>query len=151
MNDIAKELLEAKGIFNLAVIEVATGKILHLFEENNLVVTLGHTNIAKLLGGNVAGKAITDIALGTNGAVPALTDNAITGMFNKPVTGVTYPEANSVRYSWAVEDTEANGMTIKEFGLLNGDGVLCARKVRTDIVKTSAVRLVGTWKITINS
>lgn len=148
---MTKELLNAKGIFCLAVIEVATGKTIELFEENNLVVTLGHTNIARLLGGDTAGKAITQIAVGTNGTAPTLADNGLTGMFSKAVIGATYPEANSIRFSWAIEDTEANGMTIKEFGLLNVNGVLCARKVRTDIVKTSAVRLVGTWKITINS
>jgi hypothetical protein len=147
-----KDLLNAKGVFGFTILDAKTGDILQKYEDNNLVVTLGHGNIAKLLGGNPSGLAITKIALGTNGTPPALTDNTITGAFTKSITAVSYPDTNSVRFSWEIDATEANGMTIREFGLLTSSDVLCARKVRDgEIVKTAAVRLVGTWKITINS
>lgn len=146
-----KNLIEATGIFNLQVLDVKTNKVIDNYTEKNLVVTLGHTNIARLLGGHTDGLAISKIALGTNGTDPVLTDSTITAAFIKNISGVAYPEANSVRFSWEVDSTEANGMTIREFGLLTSANTLCARKVRTDIVKTSAVRLIGTWKITINS
>lgn len=146
------DILKAKGLFTLQVIDAKTAAVIDSFEDNNLVVTLGHGNIAQLLGGNPAGLAISKIALGTSGTTPALTDTAITGAFSKAITGVAYPDANSVRFSWEIDATEANGMTIREFGLLTSGDVLCARKIRDgEIVKTSAVRLVGTWKITINS
>lgn len=146
-----QENLKVTGCFYVEVIDAASGLILDEFQESNLVVTLGHTNLAKLLGGNASGKKIDRIAIGTNGDTPTLTDTTIAGMFSKAVTDVTYPEANSVRFAWAIAADEANGMVIKEFGLLNVDGVLCARKVRTEIVKTDSVRLVGSWKITFNS
>jgi hypothetical protein len=145
-----KDGINARGDFSLQVLDAITGDCLEKFEEKNLVVSLGHSNIAKLLGGDVAGTAIAKIAVGTNGTAPALGDSSLTNMFSKPISGVAYPEANSVRFSWSIDATESNGITIREFGLLNAANTLCARKVRTDIVKTSAVRLVGTWKISIN-
>ncbi|UAY56274.1 hypothetical protein [Arachidicoccus terrestris] len=120
-------------------------------QENNLVVTLGKTNIAKLLGGNSAGKAITKIGIGTNATVAAPGDSALTDMFSKSVDSVSFPEANSVQFNFDLNNDEGNGITIREFGLLNADNILCARKVRTgEIEKTDAIRIVGSWKITIN-
>jgi len=148
---MVREGIKTTGSFSLQVIDTASGACIEKFEENNLVVTLGHTNIAKLLGGNAAGKAITKIAVGTNGTAPAIGNTGLTGMFSKALSTVTYPEANSIQFGWTILDSEANGMTILEFGLLNSDNVLFARKVRSAIVKTSAVSLVGTWKLTINS
>lgn len=143
------EVLHGTGMFHVDVID-AGGNIIETYEEKNLVVTLGKTNITKLLGGDAAGKKISKIAIGTSNTAPAITDTALTGMFSKDIAGVTYPDGNSVLFSWTLETTEGNGITIREFGLLNDSGVLCARKVRTDIVKTSAVKLVGSWKISIN-
>lgn len=119
--------------------------------ESNLVVTLGKTNITHLLGGNAAGKRISHIAVGTNGAAAVIEDNTLTNMFSKLVDSATYPDSLSVQFNFDIDNDEANGITIREFGLLNEDGVLCARKIRTgEIVKTSAIRILGSWKITIN-
>ncbi|KQC02107.1 hypothetical protein [Pedobacter sp. Hv1] len=148
---MAKDGIKATGSFSLQIIDKRTGKCLEKFKENNLVLTLGHSNIAKLLGGNAAGKPITKIAVGTNGTSPALGNSSLTDVFSKSLTGVTYPTSNSTRFEWTILDSEANGMTIREFGLLNVDNVLFARKVRSEIVKTDAVSLVGTWTVTINS
>lgn len=143
------EVLNGTGMFHVDVIDSA-GNVIEVYEEKNLVVTLGKTNVTKLLGGDAAGKKISKIAIGTSNTAPAITDTTLTGMFSKNITSVSYPDSNSVLFSWTLETTEGNGITIREFGLLNDDGVLCARKVRTDIVKTSAVKLVGSWKISIN-
>ena len=145
-----EEVKMVTGNFFMEILHSETGEKLSSFEEKNLVVMLGHGNLAKLLGGSSTGKQIDKIALGTNGNSPTLNDTAITGMFSKNIQSVSYPGNNSVMFNWAINADEANGITIKEFGLLNQDGVLCARKVRTDIVKTSSVRLVGSWTITFN-
>ncbi len=143
--------LNLKGHLLIRVIEVASNKVLQAVEEQNLVLTAGHKNIANLLGGDPSGKAITKIGLGVNGTQAQLTDTALSNPFIKQISSVSYPEANSIKFDWAIDASEANGMTVREFGLLNENDVLCSRKARTDIVKTPAVRLVGTWKIIINS
>jgi len=127
------------------------GTLIDFFEGQNLVVTLGKTNVAKLLGGDAAGKKIEKVSVGTNSTAATVADNTITGAFTKAIDSVTYPDAQSVMYHFDIDNSEANGMTIYEFGLLNTDNVLSARKVRdTPIIKTNAIRIVGTWKITVN-
>ena len=145
----------ATGTFNLQVYE--NGALVHTISEHNLVVTLGHQNMAKLIGGDAAGKKIEKISIGTNGATPAAGDTALTDPFVKGITSATYPDAQSVLFSFDIgnleanKDSQGNDRVIREFGLLNSDNVLCARKVRTgEIIKTDAIRLVGTWKLTFS-
>lgn len=145
------KLYTASGILNLKIFEIATGDLIDEFTGENLVVTNGHTNLAALLGGDIAGKPITKIGLGTNALDTNLTDSSLTAPFYKNISAVSYPSANSVQFYFEINDNEANGKTVTEFGLLTADNVLCARKVRSAITKTSAVRLVGTWKISFNS
>lgn len=145
------EFLTAKGDFFLKVIDVKTGVCLEEYSGKNLVVTLGQGNIAKFLGGSTSGKSISKIGVGTNGTAPALTDTALTAMFSKAINSVSYPEVNTVRFDWEILSGEANGLSIKEFGLLNADNVLIARKIRSEIIKTSAISLTGSWKLSINS
>ncbi|MCG2614910.1 hypothetical protein LZZ85_11480 [Terrimonas sp. NA20] len=119
--------------------------------EPNLVVDLGKTNVAKLLGGDAAGKAVTKFGVGTNAVSAAVGDVGLTGMFSKSIDSVSYPDSRSVMFHFDLDNGEANGISIREFGLLNDSNVLFARKVReAAIVKTNLIRLVGTWKITIN-
>lgn len=138
------------GVFTLQIIEVATGRILEAYEDKNLIVASGQTNVAKLLGGDAAGTKVSKIAMGTGTATPALSDTGLTNTFSKAIDGVTYPTSNSVLFNWSIDATDSNGVTLTEFGLLNDNNVLIARKVREPIVKTSAVRLVGTWTLSFN-
>jgi hypothetical protein len=141
--------IKATGEVNITILK--NGCIVDLIQEKNLVVTLGKTNIAQLIGGHASGKKISKIGIGTNGAAAVAGDTALAGMFSKAVDSVSYPDGLSVRFDFDIDNEEGNGMTIREFGLLNDDNVLCARKVRTgEIVKTNAIRIVGSWKITIN-
>lgn len=142
--------IEAKGFFRIKVIEATTGKVLEDYGDNNLVVTLGKANTAQLLAGAATGKKISKIAVGVGAALPDVSDTALTTPFIKNVDGYSFPATNEVLFSWTIETTEANGLSITEFGLMNDSGVLFARKVRSAIIKSSSIKLVGTWKITIN-
>jgi len=139
-----------KGSFSMQCIDTA-GNVLDELTEHNLVVTLGKTNLCKLMGGDAAGEVINQIAVGEGTTPPAVGDTGpLTNQFKKAVTGATYPDANSVLFSWELDTTEGNGLSITEFGLLNNSDILCARKTRAAIVKTNAFSIVGSWKIYIN-
>lgn len=148
-NDKIKVGQKARGDVNVFIYE--NDKLIEHWSIENLVLTLGKTNISKLLGGDVAGLAISKIGVGENGVGADVADNALTNSFTKALASVTYPDAQSVMFHFDIDNSEANGKTIREFGLLTSANVLCARKVRSaDIIKTAAIRLVGTWKISIN-
>jgi hypothetical protein len=143
------EFIKTTGEVNIKIFR--DNLLIESIEENNLVVTLGKTNITKLLGGDAEGKAIDKISIGTNGNTATADDNTISGAFTKAISSVTYPDAQSVMFHFDIDNAEGNGLTIREFGLLNSNNLLCARKVRdTEIIKNNAIRLVGTWKITVS-
>jgi hypothetical protein len=143
------DAIKATGDFILKVINI-TGEIQETYEAKNLVVELGKTNVAQLIGGHADGLKLTHIAAGENDSQPALDDAAITNPFIKPFDSVTYPDATSVSVHWTLDNNEANGMSLREFGLLTQNNKLFARKVRTEIQKTNQIRLAGTWTININ-
>jgi hypothetical protein len=119
-------------------------------EEHNLIVTVGRTQMARLLSGDLTGKQVTKIAFGTNGTAPALSDTIITNAFRKNLLGFTYPAAGQVRFNWNLSTAEANGMAILEFGLICEDLTLFSRRIRESgkpINKESDISLEGDWTI----
>lgn len=145
--------IKLRGIFRMQCVEKGTGKVLFEMEDNNLVVTTGKTNMVKLLGGDAAGELVDTIGVGTSNTAAAVGDTALTGSFTKALnTGGTSNVygANSVTFGYEIETSEANGMTIWEFGLLNTSGILIARKVLSaSIAKTVSFAITGTWTLTV--
>jgi len=138
--------IKAIGNFQMIVKDLE-GNIIETFEEQNMVVLIGKTNLTKLLGGNVAGKAVTQVAVGTSATAATLGDTGITSAFLKAIDSVSYPDESSVQFHFTIAYSEANGMTIREAGLMLLDNTLFARKTRADFAKTSANELQGLWTI----
>src|SRR5690242_11904975 len=91
----------ANGSFQLSVFE--NGKLVSTISENNLVVTTGQKNVARGLCGDTFYKPITQIGVGTGVISPVLSDTALTApVFTKALVGATYPEDNSVMFSFDI-------------------------------------------------
>lgn len=114
----------------------------------NLVVNLGRSAIATMLGSGNEDKRLTHICFGDNGTPATLTDTTITNEFNKPFDAVDYV-GTSVVFEWNLALGECNGMMLQEFGIRTFDGDLFARTTRAIIEKTPDIQLSGTWTITI--
>lgn len=140
-------------------------EVLWRSETSNLIVTVGKDAMAKLLGGNRA-QTLTKIGFGTSGTPAAISDTALTGVFSKALdqkrysgyTGTWYGNnvnvsSGQIRCEWLLLNTEANGMSIREFGLLFSDDVLFARYLRPPsgspdtILKQADMTLAGAWTI----
>lgn len=144
--------LKIVGRFALKIYH-ADGRLLDDYVGENLVVNQGKDGLAKMLGGDIdvsSGEKVVDtVGFGSSAAPATVTDTVLTGSFEKAITEVTYPAANQINFFWELGLLENNGATIREFGLITGDGGLFARKVRgTDIVKTDVIRLEGNWTVT---
>jgi hypothetical protein len=142
------EVVKLRGEFTL-IIRNKAGKIVERYSDKNLIVNVAKTSLARLLGGDGLNKNVSKIAFGTSATAPDVADTAITGAVVKAISGgeITFPEYNSVLFSWTLGLSEANGLAIAEFGLLSNDNTLFARKVRSVINKTSDLSFSGTWKI----
>jgi hypothetical protein len=124
------------------------GRLVDRWAGSNLVLSAGKSVMAALIGGGGAGKTVDRIGFGTDGAGPFPGDTVLTGAYTKAVAAVSYPAAGQVRFDWSLGVGEGNGMTIREFGLICGDGTLFARKTRGGIEKQSDISLTGSWTIT---
>lgn len=124
------------------------GRLIEQVEDNNLIVVGSQVTHARLLGGDVTNRSVTQIGFGTNGTAAAFGNSALTGAYVNNVGTPTYPAANQVSFPFALGTTEANGIAILEFGLLTAGGVLYARKIRsTALNKDTDITLSGTWVI----
>lgn len=142
-----EKLENLKGRFELEVICAHTGKIIEKYVDANLVVNGGRTAVMLLLGAADANKQLTQLGVGTNGTAPVGTDTALTGSFIKDLGVVSYPTISSVQFAFQLGAGEANGIGIREFGLLCEDNTLFARKTRELINKNSDIILNGSWRI----
>lgn len=139
--------LKLRGEFTMKVLDVY-GNVLEEYEELNTIVVVGRGQLARLLGGDVTNRSVTQIGFGTNGTPSDVGDTDLSGPpFIKNLGAVTYPDTTSVMYAWTLATSQGNGLVIQEFGLLTAGGILFSRKQRDPITKNSSISLSGTWKI----
>lgn len=124
------------------------GELIDLIDEPNLVVNEWAPICANALGG-ATGYGVTQMGWGTNGTTPQPTDTGLTNPYYNAFASVTYPSAGEVQFNFELGTTEANGLSIQEFGLVTTSGLLFAHKVRlAPLVKASDITLSGSWAIT---
>lgn len=134
-----------RGSFEIRVFK-ARREIEH-YRDENMIMASARDALARLIGGNGAGKTVTKIGVGTNGDGPSPDDAGLTKPYTKPVTGCTYPATGEAAFAFKIGAGEANGKAIREFGLICSDGTLFARKTRGTIEKEDDIEIVGTWTI----
>lgn len=141
------ETISAKGTVHLQIWN-AEGELIEEVTHNNLIVNSGRQALAKLLGSANPDYRVNQIGFGSSGNPVAGTDVSLySQVFIKALNGVTY-SGTSVIFDYSLELSEANGETIREFGLYTDDATLFSRITRNAINKTSDIRLTGTWTIT---
>lgn len=123
------------------------GELIQVIDEKNLIVNGAKNQLARLVGGSVTNRHITQIGFGIGATAAAPTNTALTSAYTKGVTSVEYPATGQVRFNWSLSTAEANGLAITEFGLVCADGTLFSRKVRAPIQKESDLSLSGAWTI----
>lgn len=138
------------GLFLLKVFRL--GELIEVFEEKNLIVVGSQQIHARLLGGDPASHAVTQIGYGTSGTTPAFGNTALTGAYLKPIDSVVYPATNQVQFNFSLgvggADSSAYGLAISEFGLLTNASTLYARKTRSAPLNfNSDISFTGSWTI----
>lgn len=117
-------------------------------DEPNLIVDNSKELHAKLIGGTVSNRSVTQIGFGTSGTAPAGGNTGLTGTFLKALDATTFPLTNNVQFAFSLATGENNGMAIMEFGLFTAGSTLYARKVRSVALnKDSDLSFTGTWTI----
>lgn len=139
------DTIPMRGDFCLRVLR--GGQVIETYHDPNMIMDVAKDALAQLLAGDGAGKVVTTIGFGTDGNGPSPDDEALTSAYTKDVSGHSYPSAGRVQFNWTLSTTEANGKSIREFGLIASDGTLIARKTRGAIDKDDDISLDGSWTI----
>ena len=140
-----KDDARLRGVFEIRVIKA--GRELEHYRDDNMIMSSARAALARRIGGAGSGKTVTKIGVGTNGNGPTPNDKGLTGAYSKPVSGCTYPATGEACFAFTIGAGEANGKSIREFGLLCSDGTLFARKTRGVIEKADDIEITGTWTI----
>jgi len=91
---------------------------------------------------------VARIGVGIGNTPPALTDTELDDPWFKNVDGYTYPAVGQVKFTFAINNDEANGMDIQEFGLMDSaDLVLFARRTKAIGLKTVDMQILGEWTV----
>lgn len=128
-------------------------RLIETVADHNLVVNGGREWLAKLVCGDSLTR-ITKLGLGDSSLVESLTDSAITNCFVVALAGHSVGASSltdfssAVTFNWTVEKNQANGLNIREFGLMTSDDILVTRQVRGSVIgKADDIRIVGTYTL----
>jgi len=126
-------------------VRVHRGDLLVQIESGpNLIVDAIGVVLAQALVGAVM---LDTVGVGTNGAVPDPADTALTEAYTRAIDSHSFPEPGKITFEWTIHESEANGKTLREIGLLAG-ATLCARKVfTTPVDKEDDVKVTGSWTL----
>lgn len=123
------------------------GQLIDAWRDENLIVNNARDMLARLIAGDGAGEAVAKIGFGSGSSPASPNDTALTGAYTRSLTGHDYPEPGQVRFKFSLATSEANGIGIREFGLITADGNLFSRKVRGLIEKNDDISFEGSWTI----
>jgi hypothetical protein len=164
MKSSMTDLINVQGILSVTAID-RQGNIVDHFIDGNMIMSVAKETLAHLIGGDVTGKSVTKIALGNSDTTPSPdntsiggiittnlssglnTANSISVAYLKTLSGHTYPSAGRIAFNWALDYGEANGLEIREYGLICSDLSMFARKTRGVITKGSDLSVSGVWTI----
>jgi hypothetical protein len=138
-----------EGYLHLRVFRNA--KFVEAIREKNLITDAARPRIRALCSMACAvGESlhITHVGVG-DGSEPAKGED--TDLHNTvlvPVSSATVPEPATARFGFVIPLDAANGLSIREFGLFCGDGMLFSKRVRSRVIdKDPDVSIFGCWDI----
>ncbi len=131
-----------RGDFHLAVYK--DGKIIDRIDDHNLVVDAGRIRLAELAAGK-SSACITKIGVGSGSTAEAADDTKLEGQQLFPLTSATV-DGRDARFDFLIDNTQANGLKIHEFGLFCADGTMFSHRVRTGLIeKEDDIQIKGYW------
>ena len=131
-----------RGDFHLAVYK--GGEIIGRVDDHNLVVDAGRIRLAELAAGK-SGSCITKIGVGSGSTAEAADDTELDGQPLFPLTSATV-DGRDARFDFLIDNSQANGLKIHEFGLFCADGTMFSHRVRTGLIeKEDDIQIKGYW------
>lgn len=141
-----------RGTLNVRVYKIIDGikNLIDGFEDDNLITISGLELIAFLLVGHPGNNKITKVGVGDGTSEPGRPDTGLTNAFIKSINSYSFPSENSVKYRFAFNSGDGNGLLVSEFGLFSGDEQMFSRKLRIPAIpKNSDIIIEGDWTVQV--
>ena len=142
--------MEIQGVFAMDVFRIIDGKehLINSFEEKNLVVNGGRYQLCRLLGNKSNTVYIGYIGFGEGSDVPDVSNDSMINSYVKAIDSYTHTTPNEAKFHWTLDQDQANGRNITEYGLYTFNYTMFARKILLPVIpKTDDIIFRGTWKI----
>lgn len=131
-----------KGEFHLSILK--DGKEIGRVDDHNLVVEAGRVRLANLAAG-LSSAYITQIGVGEGSAMELDTDTSLTNQALFPLNKASVTDRDA-RFDFSIDNTQANGLKIHEFGLFCADGTMFSHRVRKGVIeKAEDIQIRGYW------
>lgn len=139
----------ARGLRGSLHLRVQRGSnIIEEWQDHNLITDLARPRIRDIMSGEMTNAHITHIGVGEGRHAPLPTDTGLTNCVLVPFSGIAKPDATTARFMFIIDPSTANGLSITEFGLFTGDGVLFSKRVRDRVIEKDAdMSIFGYWDI----
>ena len=135
-------LRPCKGDFHLTIYR--GGREISRIDDHNLVVDAGRIRLAELAAGK-SPACITKIGVGSGSTAEAADDTELEGQQLFPLTSATV-DGRDARFDFLIDNSQANGLKIHEFGLFCADGTMFSHRVRTGLIeKEDDIQIKGYW------
>ncbi len=131
-----------KGEFHLKILQ--GGRLIRAVDDHNLVVDSGRIRTAELAGG-LSSAYISQIGIGTGAEPESADDTTLTDQQLFPVSDTTI-DGRDLRFDFTINEEQANGLAIREFGLFCADGTMFSHRVRSGVIeKADDMQIIGYW------
>ena len=140
-----RDKFKLKGTVRLKVYE--NGVLIDEHVGSNLVVDSGYEMLFQRIVTNTP-VTIDMVGVGSDGTAPAPDNRDLTTPFMRMITSITLITPTSFKCDFTIGSGDANGITIREFGLFMF-GMLFARKTGITIAKNPTISISGEWTIEI--
>lgn len=131
-----------KGEFHLSIYR--NGALEKEIDDHNLVVDSGRVRLAELAAGKSTAY-ITQIGIGSGSTPEAAEDTQLAEQQLYPLTDASV-DGRDARFDFLIDNSQANGLAIHEFGLFCSDGVMFSHRVRDGVIEKAAdIQIKGYW------
>ena len=155
---IHRDQLDMKGRLTLKIRNSSDGALVREIVADNLIVNTGRALVANLFAGQGGPEAVSQIAVGTNGADTDVSqDQLLQEVLRKPISNLIVEATNDnhvrVQVSIDLDDNEPpipqgeTAVGLQEAGIFNEDGIMYNRVKFPVVNKTADFKLTLFWEI----
>lgn len=145
-------ILKIRGSVEAVLTDMRTGKIKATSKGNNLIVTVGAQELAKIVTSATSGTRPTHMGIGTSTTAPVAAQTDLIGTATRRALTSTVRSSNQITYTCTF-GTGFGTFTVQEAGLFNASSgaQMFARWLTGAFVKASTDSLTVTWRMTFGT